>query len=279
LLESKRFAGGGGDAMVEINRGPVKVLLTAALSWLLAACNSGSSSSPTPDTGPGQDLGTDVGGDVGVEADASAGPPANPSAAAPPRFAFLQASDDLSKALADAYVAFVSTPTNSQQATAMRQKRAAALAKLALDPDGAATLLIDAFGAREQANPNDEEGLIALIHLLGDVESPTGLAFLRDYALRQPPAAVVGPEEVDRDPRRVTLLLRGLATDELGRRAIHGSQVAKGHLLDLAGRGSSDVQRIAVRNYYAASKLRWKAKQELREKLPPAQRHLLYEIY
>jgi len=229
---------------------------------VMAACDS------DPDLKPDQ-------GKPGSDA----GPPPDPAGSAPPHFAFQKGTDELSKALSDLHLAFVSTPTSSEQAAATARKRKQALARLAQDPEAAATRLIDEFSTLEKTRPADEEGLLALLHLLGDLESTKGLTFLHDYALRVPPPASKGGEEVDRDPRQVMLLLRGLATDELGRRAVRGNAAAKVHLLDLASQASADVKVIAIRNYYAASKLRWKAKRELEAKLKPADRHLRHQIY
>jgi hypothetical protein len=241
----------------------------------LAACSLGprrqaDQGAPRTDAGPAMDQG-------GPRTDAR--PPDDPAAPAAPRFAFLEGDDELSRALAAAYLGFVGAPTSSEQAQTLAQQRSTAAAALARDPEGAAAKVIAALAAVEQADPADEEGPLVLLHLLGEVESERGLGALHDFALRALPPADQGQAELDRSPRQALLLLRGVAADELGRRAAKGSQAAKVKLLDLVAKGDSDVRAVAIRSYYRASKLRWKAKRELEAKLAPADRYLVHQIY
>jgi hypothetical protein len=237
--------------------------LFASLLCCATACGS-SSSQPA-----------DQGGVDQHKPHSDAGPPPGPTGAAPARFSFQKGTDETSKALTDVLLAFVTTPTKDTAAT-LEQQRTDALDKLAKDPEGAATKLIDELGALEKAHPTDGNGVLLLINLLGQIESTKGLTFLHDYALRVPPAATKGK---DLDARDVVLWMRGVAADQLGRRMTAGSSAAKVHLLDLVEKAEPQVRAIAIRRFYEAMPLRWKAKRQLSQKLKAADQYLLHEIY
>lgn len=241
----------------------------------LAACSSNNAQQPDRG-GPGAEAGPSV-DQGGSRADGR--PPADPAAMTAPRFSFHAGQDALSRALSAAHLAFVTAPATKEQAEALAQQRKEAAAALARDPEGAAAKIIAELAAVEQADPADEEGLLDLLHLLGEVESAQGFAFLHDFALREPPELPPDQPEAHRNARAALLLLRPLAVQQLGRRAVRGSQAAKVKLLELVGAARGDVLAVAIRNYYRASKLRFKAKRELMAKLKPADRYLAHQVY
>lgn len=240
----------------------MSVLRLAWTALLCGAIGCGSSSSRPVDQGPSDQR----------KPHSDAGPPPGPTGE-PSRFSFENGTDETSKALTSALIAFVTTPT-VDTAAKLEQQRVDAAAALAKDPEGAATRVIDDLNALEKQNPADGSGVLLLMNLLGQIESTKGLTFLHDYALRVPPPAASGGAA-----RGVVLWMRGVATDQLGRRLSAGSSAAKLHLLDLVEKAEPGVRAIAIRRFYEATPLRWKARRELSQKLKASDRYLLREIY
>lgn len=163
---------------------------------------------------------------------------------------------------------------------------ARARATLRANPGAAAAAVIADL---ERLRPDDVEGHAALFTLLDVVADEDAAirywsAKLTSGTPRSPRPAPktekskqpdrVKPQRTEvRDPER---LIRYLAIAHLYRAALRGNVRAQGAILEAARSPHRDVKIGAVQYTYALNRNRWKARNELKSRLAPADQHLLY---
>lgn len=191
-------------------------------------------------------------------------------------FSFQGRADATDEAIDDLYQAFMSRPKSADEWATLDDRAAAA--RQAIRADGAEVtdrllLELDAVAA------TNERARRILFHLLAEAATARGFDYLTGVATMTLPEApeVEESHEPSRD-RDFLLIVRHHAVSELARMAMSGEALAKDHLLTIVETGDREIKPPAVAAYYAASQERWRAKREMKMRLPPSAHYLLNRV-
>jgi hypothetical protein len=185
-------------------------------------------------------------------------------------FPFVDGRGPVDQAMTAVWQAGFEAPQEAKAAAAQSARVAEATrVLLAHRTEAQATLLASLRGLRA----DDIEGHVSLgtlVGLLGDDAAVLG--HLRGLLMTAPPRPPTRGDDVTHPNR----LVRQLAVSQIADAARRGSQTARRLLPELVTSPDRIVVATAVRNYYALSPSRRLAQRELRERMPAANRHLLY---
>jgi hypothetical protein len=189
-------------------------------------------------------------------------------AEAPP-LPFLNGPGPVNEAMKTVWQAGFEAPQTTESAGLLNAR--VALAKRVLDANQAAArvILLASLRALGSEDFDGFRSLRPLVDHLGD--DPTILAHLEGL-LAGVPSRSGGSEAVPPPDR----LVRQLAVSEIADLGQNGSRRAAALLADLVQGPDPAVVAVAVRTYYALSSDRRLAQRELRRRMPPANRYLLY---
>jgi hypothetical protein len=185
-------------------------------------------------------------------------------------FGFLEASDEVSMAMAVLWEEGLKAPSTSEEMSASMAAKDEALATIEANLPDVQAELLTALESIEGDDVGRYVTLEPLIKVAGD--SAPILAHFQGIAMRE---LTTGEQEVTHDPTD-TALLRILAMRVLAHQAKRGSETARNHLRRAVTSPSAKVRRDAVKHYYRIAESRRVAQRELRMLMSPEDRHMLY---
>jgi hypothetical protein len=186
------------------------------------------------------------------------------------RFPFLTTRGRINEAMTTVWDAGFEAPQEAEAAAAQTARVAYATRVLQANRrEAQATLL----ASLRMLRADDIQGYLSLgtlVGLLGD--DPAVLDHLRGLLMTAPPRPPTQGDDVTHPNR----LVRQFAVSQIADAARRGSKTARVLLPELVASPDRMVVATAVRNYYALSPSRRLAQRELRERMPAANRYLLY---
>ena len=185
-------------------------------------------------------------------------------------FGFLDAGDDVTAAMKVLWEGGLRAPSTSEEMSAAMAAKDEALATIESNLPAVQAELLTALQSIEGDDLSRYITLVPLVQVAGD--SAPILTHFQGIATRE---LTAGEREVTHDPSD-TELLRGLAMQMLAHQAKRGSTMARTHLLRAVTSPAVKVRKDAVRYTYQIVGSRRLAQRELRLRMSPEDRYLLY---
>lgn len=195
---------------------------------------------------------------------------ASSPAVADPRFPFLTGRGPVNSAMKTIWDEGFQAPQTTEAASAAASRIAAATRVLQANQTEAQRILLSGLQAISSDDLHAFRSLDALVRLLGDDREILG--HLGRLLMTAPPRPPTTGDDVTHPGRMV----RQLAVSQIADAAKRGSRAARALLPQLVASPDRVVVVTAVRAYYSVTPNRRLAQRALRQRMPVANRHLLY---